>query len=115
MNTALSPFTFGITGTFLILICLGLSQKVRSGVGQPLISFTTAWIALLSCVVAILGLGLLQSHLECPSLWGDCYTANYPIWVMSWKPMILTSPIIWSVFAVAQSLTNIVVYVRYKH
>lgn len=108
----LSIITVEIFGSFVVLALVGLSQLARRKLGPPLIEFNILWLVLLTCIVAIMAVGLLQSHLGCLSLWGDCYSHNYPFWLMDWKPLILWSPIIWSVIGMGVALSNIVFYLR---
>ena len=108
----MSFVTLEIFAAFAVLAVLGLSQLVRRKISSPLIGFNTLWLALLTCVVAIMAVGLLQSHLGCLALWGDCYAHNYPFWLMDWKPLILWSPILWSVIALGVSINNIFFFLR---
>ncbi len=42
--------------------------------------------------ITFLGIGLLQTHAECPSLIGDCYSRALPTWLfdfkMTWKGLL---------------------------
>ena len=35
--------------------------------------------------IALLGIGLLQTHAECPTLIGDCYSRDVPPWLFEFK------------------------------
>jgi len=35
--------------------------------------------------IALLGIGLLQTHAECPTLIGDCYSRDLPPWLFEFK------------------------------
>ena len=59
------------------------------------------------CLWSILSVGLLQAHLDCVSLWGDCYADDYPYWLMALKPLFLHSTNIWSVVAVIAICRNL--------
>lgn len=107
-----SAVTLEIFVSFAVLGVLGLSQLLRRNLSLPFVGFNMFWLALLTCIVAIMAVGLLQSHLGCLSLWGDCYSRNYPGWLMKWKPLILGSPYIWSVIAIGSSSYNVVFYFR---
>ena len=97
---------------FGLLALLGLTQLLRGKGNLPYIGAAFFWLALLTLVIAVLSVGLLQSHLGCLSLWGECYAHNYPLWLWNLKPLIMWSPVLWCVFALIASATNIVVFLR---
>jgi hypothetical protein len=97
---------------FVMLALVGLTQMLRGKNNAPRIGFTAFWLALLTSIIAVLSIGILQTHLGCLSLWGDCYSHNYPFWLRDWKPLIIWSPLIWCLFAFVAAFTNIVVFVR---
>jgi hypothetical protein len=84
---------------FMILFVVGVSNIVQNKIGKPTVPLTYFWLSLLTCLFSILGIGLLQTHLDCLSLWGDCYSSRYPHWLMDIKPLLLWSPTIWSSIA----------------
>ena len=109
----MSLVTLLMVASFAVLAVLWLSYWLR-GENKPRIPFNYWCIAQIYCFIAILGVGMMQAHLDCMSLWGDCYARNYPFWLADYKPLLLNSITIWSLLAVAAILRNLVVLVRPK-
>jgi len=50
---------------------------------------------------------MMQTHLDCMSLWGDCYAHNYPLWLADYKPLLLHSITGWCLLAVGAAFWNL--------
>ena len=97
--------------SFAVLALLWFSYWIRSE-NKPLIPFVYWCIAQIYCFVAILGVGMMQTHLGCMSLWGDCYAHNYPVWLAEYKPLLLHSITAWDVLASSAVLLNLLSWYR---
>jgi hypothetical protein len=93
--------------SFGVLALLGLSYWLR-GENKPKIPFVYWCLAQVYCFIAILGVGMIHAHLDCMSLWGDCYVHHYPGWLYDFKPLLLNSISLWLVLAIIASSINLV-------
>jgi len=91
--------------SFAVLTILWCSYWLR-GENQPSIPLFYWCIAQIHCFIAILGIGVMQTHLGCMSLWGDCYAHNYPTWLANYKPLFLHSITVWCLLAVGAAVWN---------
>jgi hypothetical protein len=107
----MNSLTLLMITSFGVLALLGLSYWLR-GKNKPKIPFVYWCFAQIYCFLAILGVGMMQAHLDCMSLWGDCYTLNYPFWLADYKPQLLNSIIIWSLLAGGATLINLLSWYR---
>ena len=99
--------------SFAFLAILWGSYCLR-GQSKPRIPFVYWCMTQTYCFIAILGVGMMQAHLDCMSLWGDCYAHDYPAWLANYKPFLLNSITLWCFLAMLASLLNIVKYMRGK-
>ena len=97
---------------FIILLALGILNYVKQRLGKPSIPLAYFWLALITCLFVVLSVGLVQVHFDCMSLWGECYARNYPNWIFMYKPILLLSPSIWSVAALAYLIFNVLGLIR---
>ena len=93
--------------SFPALILVWLSYLAR-GENNPKIPFAFWPVTQIYCFIAILGVGMMQSHLDCLSLWGDCYAHNYPAWLANFKPLLLNSISLWLGLAIIVSSMNFI-------
>ena len=98
----MSFLTLLMITSFPALILLWLSYLAR-GENKPRIPFAFWPVTQIYCFIAILGIGMMQSHLDCRSLWGDCYAHHYPVWLANYKPLLLNSISLWLVLAIIVS------------
>ena len=99
--------------SFFVLLFLWMSYWIR-GEDKPKIPFTLWWFGQINCLIAILSVGLMQTNLDCMSLWGDCYANNYPAWLANYKPLILHSITLWSLLALLAIAANVIIFFRNK-
>lgn len=97
---------------FIILFALGILNFVKHRQGKPSIPLAYFWLALITCLFVVLSVGLVQVHFDCMTLWGECYARNYPNWIFMYKPLLLLSPSIWSVAALAYLVFNVLRAIR---
>jgi hypothetical protein len=105
--------TLLMIASFGVLVLLWLSYWLR-GENKPKIPFVYWCFAQIYCFIGILGVGMMQAHLNCMSPWGDCYAHNYPIWLADYKPLLLNSITIWCLLASCMVIWNVTVRVRNK-
>ncbi len=103
--------TLLMISSFAVLAVLWLSYRLR-GENEPSIPFVYWCFAQIYCFIAILGVGMMQAHLNCMSLWGECYANNYPFWLADYKPLLLHSITIWCLLAMCASTVNLVKFFR---
>ena len=99
--------------SFAILFVLWLSYWLR-GSDSPKIPLIFWWFAQINCLLVVLGIGLLQAHLDCLSLWGDCYAREYPAWLANYKPLLLHSITLWCLLALSATAVNFIHVLRRK-
>jgi len=97
--------------SFVLLALLGWSYWLRRD-NKSKIPFVYWGFAQIYCFIAIIGVGLIQTHYGCSALWGDCYAHGYPLWLADYKPLLLHSITIWCLLAVSATLINCVVAIR---
>ena len=103
----MSPVTVNVFFSLAALLILGISYWYRRST-RPKIPFHFWWLAQINCIIAIVGVGLAQTHFGCTSLWGDCYVRNYPYWLADYKPFLLHAITIWWVLAIAATAVNVI-------
>ena len=96
---------FSLTFPILVLVLLSYWRRPkgeRIGVGFVLwiVSYQFAFIGLL-------GIGLIQVHLGCQSVLGDCYVEGYPRWLETFKFVAGLYLLAWSGLAIRGLLKNI--------
>jgi hypothetical protein len=99
--------------SFAVLAFLWLSYWLR-GENKPKIPFVYWCFAQIYCFVVILGVGMMHAHLDCMSLWGDCYAKEYPTWLTNYKPLLLHSITIWCLLALSATAFNFIHALREK-
>ena len=110
----MSLVTLLMVASFAVLAVLWLSYWLR-GENKPRIPFNYWCIAQIYCFIAILGVGMMQAHLDCMSLWGDCYAHGYPSWLADYKPLLLNSIVIWLFLALALTVTNFSIALKARY
>lgn len=103
--------TIIMIGSFVILFFLWISYFLLKD-SPPKIPFAYWCFTQIYCFIAILGVGMMQAHLDCMSLWGDCYAHHYPGWLHSYKPLLLNSITIWAILAVGAIVINMFSWYR---
>ena len=96
---------FSFTFPILALVLLSYWRRPkgeRIGVGFVLwiVSYQFAFIGLL-------GIGLIQVHLGCQSVLGDCYVEPYPWWLEIFKFAVGLYLLAWSGCAVVKAFHNL--------
>ena len=95
---------FNVTLPLLVAVLLSyrrLPPGQRVGVGF------TLWLVTYELIfIGLLGIGLIQSHLGCVSLLGDCYVENYPSWLELYKLTTGGTLVAWCVLAVVKTARN---------
>ena len=96
---------FSFTFPILVLVLLSYWRRPkgeRVGIGFVLwiVSYQVAFIGLL-------GIGLIQVHLGCESVLGDCYVEGYPRWLETFKLVAGLYLLAWSGFAVVKAFHNL--------
>lgn len=95
---------FNVTLPLLFAVLLSyrwLPPGHRVGVGF------TLWLATYQLIfTGLLGIGLIQSHLGCESLLGDCYVENYPDLLEFYKLVASVMLILWCLLAAATTVRN---------
>ena len=67
----------------------------------------TLWVMTYQLIfTGLLGIGLIQSHLGCESLLGDCYVENYPSWLELYKLTAGGTLVAWCLLAVVKTARN---------
>ena len=95
---------FNVTLPLLVAVLFSyrrLPPGQRVGVGF------TLWLVTYQLIfTGLLGIGLIQSHLGCVSLLGDCYVENYPSWLELYKLTAGGTLVAWCVLAVVKTARN---------
>jgi hypothetical protein len=107
----MSLLTLYMIASFGVLVLLWLSYWLR-GENKPKIPFVYWCFAQIYCFIAILGVGMIHAHLDCMSLWGDCYVHHYPGWLYDFKPLLLNSIKNWCWLAGGATLINVLNWYR---
>ena len=93
---------FSFTFPILVLVLLSYWRRPkgeRLGVGFVL------WIASYQfAFIGLLGIGLIQVHLGCESVLGDCYVGGYPSWLETLKLVAGLYLLAWSACAVVKAV-----------
>ena len=108
----MSTMSLQILIAFIILLALGILNIAKHRLGKPTIPLAYFWLALITCLFVVLSVGLVQVHVDCMSLWGECYARDYPGWIMAFKPLLLWSPSLWTFGALAYLLFNVLRLIR---
>ena len=110
----MSYLTLLMIVSFPVLAFLWVSYRFR-GDNKPTIPFGFWCFTQVYCFIAILGVGLMQAHLDCLSLWGDCYAHGYPYWLADYKPLLLNSIGIWLCLALTAAITNFSIVLKTRY
>lgn len=93
--------------TLPLLIAVLLSYR-RLPPGKRISVGFTLWLVTYQLIfTGLLGIGLIQSHLGCESLLGDCYVENYPEWLELYKLAAGGILVAWCTLAAAKTGQNI--------
>ena len=95
---------FSFTFPILVLVLLSYwrrpkGERIDTGFVLWIVSYQFAFIGLL-------GIGLIQVHLGCQSVLGDCYVEGYPRWLETFKFVAGLYLLAWSGCAVVKALRN---------
>ena len=97
--------SFLVSFPFLLLLCLSFCLRpAGSRLGPVLLAFLVAYQFYF---IGLLGVGLIQEHLDCPSLLGDCYVRSYPPRLDDIKLLLGIWGCLWVAAAVYQSGRNL--------
>jgi len=95
---------FNVTLPLLVAVLFSYRQLPpgqRVGVGF------TLWLVTYQLIfTGLLGIGLIQSHLGCQSLLGECYAESYPSWLELYKLAAGGMLLAWCVLAVLKTARN---------
>ena len=95
---------FLVSLPFLLLLCLSFCLRPAGRRLDPLL--LAYLIAYQFYFIGLLGVGLIQEHLDCPSLLGDCYVPSYPPRLDDIKLLLGIWGYLWVAAAVFQSGRN---------
>ena len=57
--------------------------------------------------IALLGIGLIQSHVGCPMPLDECYVDGYPPELYFFKAIVKVATILWALSSVAVTIFNL--------
>ena len=97
---------------FIILLALGILDVAKQKLGKPGIPLAYFWLTLITCLFGVLSADLIHVHFDCMSLWGEYYARSYPGGLMTFKPLLLWSPSLWTLGAFAYLLFNVLRLIR---
>jgi hypothetical protein len=93
--------------TFPILALVLLSYRRRRKGDRVGIGFVLWIVSYQFAFIGLLGIGLIQVHLDCQSVLGDCYVEGYPRWLETFKFVAGLYLLAWSGLAIRRLLKNI--------
>ena len=93
--------------TFPILLILAISYVLTSRKHLLSVEFAFAVISYQFIFIALLGIGLIQSHVGCPMPLDECYVDGYPPELDVFKAMVEVTIITWAICSVAVSIYNL--------
>ena len=92
--------------TFPILLLVLLSYWRRSRGERVGVGFVLWIVSYQFAFMGLLGIGLVQVHLGCESVLGDCYVDGYPSWLEAFKFFAGSYLLAWSGAAVLTAFRN---------
>ena len=92
--------------TFPILVLVLLSYWRRPKGERIVIGFVLWVVSYQFGFIGLLGIGLIQVHLGCTSVLGDCYVEGYPRWLETFKFVAGLYLLAWSGCAVVKVFRN---------
>jgi hypothetical protein len=93
--------------TFPILLILAISYMLTSRKHLISVEFAYSLISYQFIFIALLGIGLIQSHIGCPMPLDECYVDGYPPELDVFKTMVEVTIIFWVLYSVAASVYNL--------
>ena len=95
---------FSFTFPILVLVLLSYRRRPR---GERVGAGFVLWIVSYQLAfIGLLGIGLIQVHLGCESILGDCYVEGYPSWLGTFKFFSGLCLLVWSGSAVVTAFRN---------
>ena len=98
--------------TLPVLLLLGVSYLLTSRARLLSLEFAFWLISYQFLFIALLGIGLIQSHIGCPMPLGECYVEGYPAALDLIKLVTEALLLGWLISAVGTSIFNLI---RIKH
>ena len=93
--------------TFPILVLVLLSYWRRPKGDRVGIGFVLWIVSYQFAFIGLLGIGLIQVHLDCESVLGDCYVEGYPSCLETFKLVAGLYLLAWSGCAVVMAFHNL--------
>lgn len=94
--------------TLPVLLLLGVSYLLTSRPRLLSLEFAFWLISYQFLFIALLGIGLIQSHIGCPMPLGECYVGDYPAALDLIKLVTEALLLLWLVSAVGASVFNLI-------
>jgi len=94
--------------TLPVLLILGMSYLLTSRAKLLSLEFAFWLISYQFLFIALLGIGLIQSHIGCPMPLEECYVEDYPAALDLIKLVTEVLLLIWLISAVGTSLFNLI-------
>ena len=97
-------YQFEFTAPVLIVLLLSYLKRPK---GQKTGSGFILWLVTYQLYfIGLLGIGLIQTHLGCQSLLGDCYVVNYPPALWTYKYFAFAYIALWISAAAIKTIQN---------
>ena len=93
--------------TFPILLLVLLSYRCKPKIEGGGVGFVLWMVSYQFVFIGLLGIGLIQVHLGCESVLGECYVDGYPTWLGSFKFVASLCLLVWSYCAGVKAVANI--------
>ena len=98
-------YQFEFTAPVLIVLLLSYLKRPQ---GQRMGSSLVLWLVTYQMYfIALIGVGLIQTHIGCQSLLGDCYVENYPTALWAYKYCAFIYIVLWISAATMKVIHNI--------
>ena len=97
-------YQFESTALVLIVLLLSYLKRPKGQRAGP--GFILWLVTYQMYFIGLLGIGLIQTHIGCQSLLGDCYVANYPTGLWTYKSFAFVYIALWISAAAIKTVQN---------
>jgi len=97
-------YQFESTALVLIVLLLSYFKRPKGQRAGP--GFILWLVTYQMYFIGLLGIGLIQTHIGCQSLLGDCYVANYPTGLWTYKSFAFAYIALWISAAAIKTVQN---------
>ena len=97
-------YQFESTALVLIVLLLSYFKRPKGQRAGP--GFILWLVTYQMYFIGLLGIGLIQTHIGCQSLLGDCYVANYPTGLWTYKSFAFAYIALWISAATIKTVQN---------